>query len=297
MTVNLGLLVVLLSSIVTLSHSSKSHGKRFIDEQKYNSDQNVKTLVDNNNGVRVPPGYHSYSVIFMKKPNFDKVHDQPLTNDPKDFSLNSSFFASGTILNTRWVLTRAKPIAYYSKDSYWIISQQAISTPVDEDFLKKHEADFVLIHPEHQPGDPETDVALVRMSKPFEFNLETRSADLGFDEPPPLENCKAVVWSWFFEKDDKKVASMERGEVSLNVKNQDCPELGNNSICLSSGSKQQPCGINSGAPIVCGAILVGIYTGTKNGTICEPTPSPGLTALRVDQGQTLRTTLQDTLSC
>jgi hypothetical protein len=56
-------------------------------------------------------------------------------------------FASGTILSRRWALTRATPIAYYPIGSYSMVSQQSIIVPIEPDFMKLYEIDFVMIHP------------------------------------------------------------------------------------------------------------------------------------------------------
>jgi hypothetical protein len=48
-------------------------------------------MIDGNNGEPVAPGYHSYMVFFVKKPDFDKKNDEPSLNTPSGFRLKILF--------------------------------------------------------------------------------------------------------------------------------------------------------------------------------------------------------------
>jgi hypothetical protein len=119
--------------------------------------------------------------------------------------------------------------------------------------------------------------------------FETRNVNLGFTGSPPThDNCKLVVWSWFFQQDpDKKLESIDKGELSLNVKPEACssePDFTEHFLCLSQPeTKHQPCGINSGAPVICDGVFAGVYIGNDGAVACnDQNPTETFTAIRVD---------------
>ncbi|EFA08189.1 hypothetical protein TcasGA2_TC005816 [Tribolium castaneum] len=228
-----------------------------------------KKIIKNNNGERVPPGYYSYAVIFK------------LMKEPKSHLFNNSDFfeslaiCSGTVLNRRWVVTKASPIAYYKTKLYRVMVQ-----PDGSQASNTYKVESVLLHPNHFPGDITTDVALVRVARDFQFALDLRNANLGFPVMPLNQTaCKMPVWSFFFVDNSNSSKIMEKGEISLTVVTTGCHT---DFLCLKPNNSKAPCSFNIGMPIICNTVLTAVYFGNETTGGCNGQLPEMVTALRAD---------------
>ncbi|XP_044252423.1 serine protease 38-like [Tribolium madens] len=270
----MSLKTVLLNLMIILSAAESIQPSD--DPETLIKDPEITKSIKNNNGDPIPPGYYSYVVLFKYK-NKSKVR---IYND-SDFSTTSLLICSGTILNRRWVITKASSIGHYRTKIYEIVAQPYIPLPLTSSTLLTHTIEWVLLHPDHQPGDITTDVALVRVTKDFKFTLDLRNVNLGFPQiPPTYTNCTMPVWSWFFiDNFNQSRKRIDKGQISLTVITTGCHK---DFLCLKPVPPKGPCGLNTGMPIICNTAMVAVYFGNETTRGCSGQVPDMVTALRVD---------------
>ncbi|RZC40026.1 Trypsin domain containing protein, partial [Asbolus verrucosus] len=187
------------------------------------------------------------------------------------------FLCSGTILNRRWILTKAKPIAYLRVADYWFIVEGQFALPVDDSSLTKYDVSWVLHDNYIEEENVAQNLALARSA--LEITFEVTSVILGAPDGHSFTNCRLVLWNWESDDSQSGVVTKTKIPVRFPVRHlcrgaHSGPER--HFSCIQRDLRRppyeffKPCAINLGAPIVCDLhLLWGVFLGNMEESQCK----------------------------